>query len=92
MFAVLYGLDWIATVPPTARLATQAFGDRDGPIVFGWIAAGHQLGAATAAVGAGMIRAAQGQYVQAFVLAGVAGLIAAGASLLIRRGVKTMAT
>ncbi len=92
VFAVLYGLDWIATVPPTARLATQAFGDRDGPIVFGWIAAGHQLGAATAAVGAGMIRAAQGQYVQAFVLAGVAGLIAAGASLLIRRGVKTMAT
>jgi len=91
VFAVFYGLDWIATVPPTARLATQAFGDRDGPIVFGWIAAGHQLGAATAAVGAGMIRAAQGQYVQAFVLAGVAGLIAAGASLLIRREVKAMA-
>ncbi|PLR28099.1 MFS transporter [Caulobacter zeae] len=91
VFAVFYGLDWIATVPPTARLATQAFGDRDGPIVFGWIAAGHQLGAATAAVGAGMIRAAQGQYVQAFVLAGMAGLIAAGASLLIRREVKAMA-
>jgi sugar phosphate permease len=91
VFAVFYGLDWIATVPPTARLATQAFGDRDGPIVFGWIAAGHQLGAATAAVGAGMIRAAQGQYVQAFVLAGVAGLIAAGASLLIRREVKAAA-
>ncbi|KSB88768.1 MFS transporter [Caulobacter vibrioides] len=91
VFAVFYGLDWIATVPPTARLATQAFGDRDGPIVFGWIAAGHQLGAATAAVGAGMIRAAQGQYMQAFILAGVAGLIAAGASLLIRREVKAMA-
>ncbi|MEH0198860.1 MFS transporter [Caulobacter sp. CCNWLY153] len=91
VFAVFYGLDWIATVPPTARLATQAFGDRDGPIVFGWIAAGHQLGAATAAVGAGMIRAAQGQYVQAFVLAGAAALIAAGASLLIRREVKAMA-
>ncbi len=91
VFAVFYGLDWIATVPPTARLATQAFGDRDGPIVFGWIAAGHQLGAATAAVGAGLIRAAQGQYVQAFVIAGVAGLIAAGASLLIRREVKAMA-
>ncbi|PVM84907.1 MFS transporter [Caulobacter endophyticus] len=91
VFAVFYGLDWIATVPPTARLATEAFGDRDGPIVFGWIAAGHQLGAATAAVGAGLIRAAQGQYVQAFVLAGVAGLIAAGASLLIRRGAKAVA-
>jgi predicted MFS family arabinose efflux permease len=48
-FAVFYGLDWIATVPPTVRLATEAFGERDGPIVFGWIAAGHQVGAATAA-------------------------------------------
>ncbi|MGH1558608.1 MFS transporter [Caulobacter segnis] len=54
-FAVFYGLDWIATVPPTrCASATEAFGDRDGPIVFGWIAAGHQLGAATAAIGAGM--------------------------------------
>ena len=49
IFAVLYGLDWIATVPPTLRLANEAFGDRSGPIVFGWIVAGHQVGAATAA-------------------------------------------
>ncbi|WP_292137969.1 MFS transporter, partial [Mesorhizobium sp.] len=41
IFAVLYGLDWIATVPPTLRLANEAFGDRSGPIVFGWIVAGH---------------------------------------------------
>lgn len=84
-FAVFYGLDWIATVPPTVRLATQAFGERDGPIVFGWIAAGHQLGAATAAIGAGMIRASQGQYVEAFIIAGAAGLVAGVASLMIRR-------
>jgi MFS family permease len=86
IFAVFYGLDWIATVPPTVRLANEAFGDRDGPIVFGWIAAGHQAGAATAAVTAGVIRATQGRYLEAFVLAGVAGLIAALASIMIRRG------
>ena len=38
VFAVFYGLDWIATVPPTVKLANEAFGDRDGPIIFGWIA------------------------------------------------------
>lgn len=86
IFAVFYGLDWIATVPPTVRLANEAFGDRDGPIVFGWIAAGHQAGAATAAVTAGVIRATQGRYLEAFVLAGLAGLVAAVASIMIRRG------
>lgn len=90
-FAVFYGLDWIATVPPTVRLATEAFGDRDGPIVFGWIAAGHQLGAATAAIGAGIIRTQQGQYVDAFLIAGAAGLIAGGASMLIRRQARPVA-
>lgn len=86
IFAVFYGLDWIATVPPTVRLANEAFGDRDGPIVFGWIAAGHQAGAATAAVTAGVIRATQGRYLEAFVFAGVAALVAAAASIMIRRG------
>ena len=86
IFAVFYGLDWIATVPPTVRLANEAFGDRDGPIVFGWIAAGHQAGAATAAVTAGVIRAVQGRYLEAFFLAGLAALVAALASIMIRRG------
>jgi MFS family permease len=84
-FAVFYGLDWIATVPPTVKLANEAFGDQDGPIVFGWIAAGHQLGAASAAFGAGAWRAAQGRYLEAFVIAGVAALTAAAASLLVKR-------
>jgi predicted MFS family arabinose efflux permease len=77
IFAVFYGLDWIATVPPTVRLANISFGERDAPIVFGWIMVGHQLGAATAAFGAGAIREATGSYLPAFVIAGVFGVLAA---------------
>jgi MFS family permease len=85
IFSILYGLDWIATVPPTLKLANKAFGDRDAPIVFGWIAAGHQLGAASAALFAGLIRQIEGQYLQAFVLAGIMALVAAGMSMAIGR-------
>ena len=85
IFSILYGLDWIATVPPTLKLANKAFGDRDAPIVFGWIAAGHQLGAASAALFAGLIRQIEGQYLQAFVIAGIMALVAAGMSMAIGR-------
>ncbi|MBB1626621.1 MFS transporter [Achromobacter sp. UMC71] len=85
IFAVFFGLDWIATVPPTLRLATEAFGDREAPIVFGWIVAGHQLGAASAAWMAGVVRESQGSYLMAFVAAGATGLIAAVIALLIGR-------
>jgi MFS family permease len=85
IFAVFYGLDWIATVPPTLRLATDAFGERDAPVVFGWIAAGHQIGAATAAFLGGLLRDSQGSYLTMFILAGMTGLVAAGLSLAIRR-------
>jgi MFS family permease len=71
MFAVFYGLDWIATVPPTVRLANARFGETDGPIVYGWIFTGHQAGAATAAIGAGLIRQVTGDYGPAFMAAGV---------------------
>ncbi len=84
-FAVFYGLDWIATVPPTLKLANQAFGEAKAPIVFGWIAAGHQLGAASAAYMAGALRTAQGNYVEAFMIAGSTGLIAALLSLMVGR-------
>ncbi|MBZ9938258.1 MFS transporter [Mesorhizobium sp. BR1-1-16] len=84
-FVVFYGLDWIATVPPTVRLATEAFGDRKAPMVFGWIAAGHQLGAASAAFFAGWMRTVQGNYFDAFMIAGVTGIIAAALALLIAR-------
>ena len=87
LFAVFYGLDWIATVPPTLRLTNAAFGDRAAPIVFGWIAAGHQLGAASAAFLGGALRSSQGTYLEAFFIAGAAALLASGLSLLIARPV-----
>ena len=88
LFAVFYGLDWIATVPPTLKLANRAFGQDLAPIVFGWIAAGHQLGAATAAFMAGTLRTIEGRYLEALVLAGSAAIVAAVLSLLIGRGAR----
>jgi len=85
IFAIFYGLDWIATVPPTLRLANEAFGERDAPVVFGWIVAGHQLGAATAAWMGGFVRETTGSYLLAFVLSGATGLVAAFIALMIRR-------
>ncbi|HWW21786.1 MAG TPA: MFS transporter [Steroidobacteraceae bacterium] len=85
VFAVFYGLDWIATVPPTLRLTSDVFGDSAAPVIFGWILAGHQLGAGCAAFLAGYLRTVQGDYVDAFVLAGLSGVIAAAIALLIRR-------
>jgi MFS family permease len=82
IFAVFYGLDWIATVPPTMKLANEAFGEQEAPIVFGWILTGHQLGAALAAFGAGVIREQSGSYLPAFLAAGAMGVIAAGVLLL----------
>ena len=85
VFVVFYGLDWIATVPPTLKLIQENFGTQDSPIIFGWVAAGHQIGAAAAAVFAGWMHSWQGNYVQAFVIAGFTGLVAAVISLLIAR-------
>jgi MFS family permease len=85
VFAVFYGLDWLATVPPTVRIANEAFGDKNAPLVFGWVVAGHQLGAACAAFFAGFVRSAQGDYLQAFMIAGATGIVAAVLSLMIGR-------
>lgn len=85
VFAIFYGLDWIATVPPTVKLANEAFGEQEAPIVFGWIQTGHQLGAAFAALGAGVIREQSGTYLPAFLAAGAMGVIAAGVLLLTLR-------
>ena len=85
IFAAFYGLDWIATVPPTVRIANETFGDKNAPIIFGWIVAGHQLGAASAAFLAGLLRTLQGNYLHAFVIAGATGILAALLSLLIGR-------
>ena len=75
-FAVFYGLDWIATVPPTVRLTARCFGEENAPVMFGWIAATHQLGAASAAWAAGLTRVGTGSYVGAFMAAGALCLVA----------------
>lgn len=82
IFALFYGLDWIATVPPTVRLANDVFGRLAAPIVFGWIVAGHQLGAATATTVAGYMRATLGNYTLSSIMMGIACLV--GAVLVLR--------
>ena len=77
LFAMFYGLDWIATVPPTVRLTAQRFGPERANLVFGWIFAGHQLGAATAAFGAGLSRTLLATYLPAFFVAGALCIVAA---------------
>jgi sugar phosphate permease len=83
---MFYGLDWIATVPPTVKLCTQAFGPERAGMVFGWVFAAHQLGAAVAAYGAGLTRTLLLTYTPALLAAGAACLIAACGVLLIGRG------
>ena len=89
-FAVFYGLDWIATVPPTVRLANQQFGLEKGPVVYGWVFAGHQIGAATIAFFAGWVRTAYETYLYAFLIAGILCLIAAVLALFASRNQKTI--
>ncbi|WP_328601661.1 MFS transporter [Nocardia terrae] len=83
-FIIFYGLDWIATVPPTVALCRENFG-ADGPIAFGWVFASHQVGAALAAFGAGVIRDVQGSYTMAWFIAGGLCALAAIFSASIRR-------
>lgn len=84
-FAVVYGLDWVATVPPTVALTIQHFGQERAGVVFGWVFACHQLGAAAAAGVAGVVRDAEGSYSSAFVGFGVLALAASVLVLRIRR-------
>lgn len=85
LFAMFYGLDWIATVPPTVRLAATHFGKEKAGMVFGWVFAGHQLGAALAAFGAGRVRTLMLTYNPALFAAGAACLVAAGMVMVIRK-------
>ena len=84
-FAVFYGLDWIATVPPTLKLTAEKFGREKTGVVFGWIFAGHQLGAAAIAFTAGYIRTTYLSYLPAFLIAGSLCLIGSFAVLLVVR-------
>ncbi|MFY9693942.1 MAG: MFS transporter [Xanthobacteraceae bacterium] len=85
LFAVFYGLDWIATVPPTVKLAADRFGRERAGIVFGWVFAGHQIGAASAAFGAGLVRTEYSTYLPAFFVAGALCIIAALAVISVRK-------
>lgn len=85
VFAVFFGLDWVATVPPTVTLTNEVFGRKDGPVIVSWIFCAHQLGGALAAIAAGEIRNATGSYMLAFLAAGTACLLA---SLLVLRIVR----
>jgi MFS family permease len=85
LFALFYGLDWVATVPPTVRLSASTFGAERTNLVFGWIFAGHQIGAASVALGAGLSRTYLSSYLPAFFTAGLLCLIASLAVLSIRR-------
>ena len=85
VFIVFYGLDWVATVPPTVALCRQAFGQQ-APVVFGWVFASHQLGAALMASGAGWIRDTFGTYTAAWYVAGALCLLAATLSVGVGRG------
>jgi sugar phosphate permease len=85
VFAVFYGLDWIATVPPTVKLAAQHFGRERAPLVFGWIFTAHQLGAAAAAFGGGLSRDLLHSYLPAFFVSGATCIAAALAAISLRR-------
>jgi MFS family permease len=85
LFAVFYGLDWIATVPPTVKLTADRFGRERAAMVFGWVFAGHQIGAATAAFGAGVSRTAFASYLPAFFVAGALCILAAALVLTIAK-------
>ena len=91
-FVAFYGLDWIATVPPTVFLVTKTFGREQGGVVWGWVFAAHQLGAAVAAITAGAVRDAFGDYSPAFLVAGGLCLLAAGLVYAVRPITPTAAT
>jgi sugar phosphate permease len=84
IFAVIYGLDWFATVPPTVALTAQRFGRRSVGSVYGWIFLSHQLGAAVSAFGGGAIRVWLGDYQMAFLAGGVLAMLGACMALLVR--------
>ena len=91
LFAIIYGLDFIATVPPSVRLTVLNFGREMGPAVFAWIFAGHHVAAGLMTVGTGVSRDMLGSYAPAFTLAGVLCLVATASFLLVRKRAATAA-
>jgi predicted MFS family arabinose efflux permease len=83
-FVIFYGLDWIATVPPTVELCRRYFGLTNSPVVYGWVFAAHMIGAAIAAAFAGVVRDIQGDYYIAWITAAALCLVASAAVLLLK--------
>ena len=84
IWAVFFGLNFVATVPPTVRLTGQHFGVVKAPVLFGWIFAAHQFGSAAAAFGSGVTRDSVLSYLPAFIAAGVACFIAVALITMVR--------
>jgi MFS family permease len=91
VFAVFYGLDWIAVMPPIFALVNEVFGRKSTPVIMSWIFATHQIGGASAAVGAGIVRTWTGSYLLAFMISGLACLLASMLVLRIARTQPAMA-
>lgn len=85
IFSVVYGLNWLSTVPATSAMAADLFGKRNIGVVFGWIFFSHQVGAAASAYGASFLRTMLGDYTLVFTVAGAFALIGAGLILCVRR-------
>ena len=86
VFVIFYGLDWVATVPPTIALCRTVLGPQSGTVIYGWVFTGHQIGASVAALGAALLRVKFGDYAVSFYIAGTLCLLASIAVLFIARG------
>ena len=86
VFIIFYGLDWVATVPPTLMLCRMVMGNQRSAVVYGWVFVGHQIGASIAALGAAVLRVKLGDYALAFYISGAMCLVASLAVLQIAQG------
>ena len=86
VFVIFYGLDWVATVPPTIALCRTVLGPQYGTVVYGWVFSGHQIGASVAALGAAILRVKLGDYALSFYIGGIMAILASAAVLFIARG------
>ncbi len=89
VFIIFYGLDWVATVPPTIMLCRAILGPQRATVVYGWVFVGHQIGASVAAIGAALLRVKLGNYALAFYISATMCLVASIAVLQIAKGKTT---
>jgi predicted MFS family arabinose efflux permease len=86
VFVIFYGLDWVATVPPTIMLCRAVLGPQRASVVYGWVFVGHQIGGAAAAFGAAILRVQLGDYAAAFYISGLMCIITSYFVLQIAKG------